>query len=266
MKCEETRKYINLFIDSELDTKTSFEITEHLSSCEACDKRFKQEEKIEKTIVSVLKGHKEPEAEETWERVIYRFKDQRKLKRKILPGIRFYKRYVVPVAATILIVAILFFFYNRQEAGELTVAAYKCHSEYMAKEISPAIVTVFPEEITRYFSGKFSFPAVISEIPDFQSHHIRLSGGKVCYLNGISTAYTMYSCCNSPVSVFILNIKDAGSFSDIKQTLKGDAIHPIRKDGLNFAMARTGNDAFVCVVSDHDMEVLEWIARNFIKT
>ena len=136
----------------------------------------------------------------------------------------------------------------------------------MAKEISPAIVTVFPEEITRYFSGKFSFPAVISEIPDFQSHHIRLSGGKVCYLNGIPTAYTMYRCCNSPVSVFILSVKDARSFSDIKQTLKGDAIHSVIKDGLNFAMARSGRVTFVCVVADHDREALEWIARNFIKT
>ena len=60
MNCKEARRYINLFIDSELDSKASFEIAEHLSSCEDCNKRFKQEEHIEKTLVSVLKDSKDP--------------------------------------------------------------------------------------------------------------------------------------------------------------------------------------------------------------
>src|SRR4030066_335834 len=118
MKCEETRKYINLFIDSELDTKTSFEITEHLSSCEACDKRFKQEEQIEKTIVSVLKESKEPEAEDVWGRVLFRFNNHAGLKKSLRPGSRFYKRYVFPATAAMLIAAITFILYPGRETTE----------------------------------------------------------------------------------------------------------------------------------------------------
>ncbi|KKL13694.1 hypothetical protein LCGC14_2523210, partial [marine sediment metagenome] len=76
MNCKEVKKYINLFIDSELDSKTNFEISEHLSSCEDCSKRFAQEERIEKLFVSVLKEEKDPKAEEVWERTISRFGEQ----------------------------------------------------------------------------------------------------------------------------------------------------------------------------------------------
>ena len=76
MNCKEVKKYINLFIDSELDSKTNFEISEHLSSCEDCSKRFAQEERIEKSFVSVLKEEKDPKAEEIWERTISRFGEQ----------------------------------------------------------------------------------------------------------------------------------------------------------------------------------------------
>lgn len=265
MKCKESRRYINLFIDSELDSKASFEIAEHLSSCEDCNKRFKQEENIEKTLVSVLKDSKEPEAEETWERVLFRFKDQVGLKKSRRFGSWFYKRYVVPATAAILITAITLILYPRQGVNELTVAVQKCHMEYIAKEIAPSIESAIPDEITRYFSDKFLFPVVISEIPDFKSHHIKLFGGKVCHLNGISTAYTMYHCCNTPVSVFILSTKDAEDFSDIKQTLGRDMVHSLRKGGVNLVMTRAGQHTFVCVVADHDVAVLEWIASNFIK-
>ena len=62
MNCKEVRRYINLFIDSELDSKTNFEVSEHLSSCEDCSKRFAQEERIEKLFVSVLKEEKDPKS------------------------------------------------------------------------------------------------------------------------------------------------------------------------------------------------------------
>lgn len=265
MKCKESRRYINLFIDSELDSKASFEIAEHLSSCEDCNKRFKQEENIEKTLVSVLKDNKEPEAEETWERVLSRFKDQVGLKKSRRFGYRFYKRYVMAATAAILAIVITLILYSKQGTNELTAAVYKCHMKYVSDQITSSIESAIPDEITQYFSDKFLFPVVISEIPDFKSHHIKLFGGKVCHLNGISTAYTMYHCCNTPVSVFILSTKDAEDFSDIKQTLGGDMVHSLRKGGVNLVMTRACQNTFVCVVADHDVAALEWIARNFIK-
>ena len=91
MNCKEARRYINLFIDSELDSKASFEIAEHLSSCEDC-KRFKQEEHIEKTLVSVLKDSKDPKQKRRG-KSSFRFRTSW-IKRAAF-GSWFYKRYVV---------------------------------------------------------------------------------------------------------------------------------------------------------------------------
>ncbi len=66
MNCKEARQYINLFLDSELDSKTNREISEHLSSCEECNTRFVQEERLEKSLVSILKEENVSKAVETW--------------------------------------------------------------------------------------------------------------------------------------------------------------------------------------------------------
>jgi anti-sigma factor RsiW len=275
MNCKEVKKYINLFIDSELDSKTNFEISEHLSSCEDCSKRFVQEERIEKSFVSVLKEEKDPKAKETWERTISSFGHQVEPRGERRLGFWFYlperlwragKRYVVPATVAILAVVITLIMYSKQESGELTAALHKCHKEYITNKIIPSIESVSPGEVAKYFSGKFTFPVVLSEIPDIKSHHIRLFGGKVCHVNGVSTAYIMYHCCNTPVSVFILSTKDAEDFSDIKQYLEGDKILFKESGGINLVATPASKDIFICVVADHDVELLRWMANNFTKT
>ena len=36
MKCAEVRKFVRLYLDSELDAKNSFEVEQHLESCVEC--------------------------------------------------------------------------------------------------------------------------------------------------------------------------------------------------------------------------------------
>lgn len=276
MNCKEARRYINLFIDSELDSKTSFEISEHLSSCEDCSKRFAQEERIEKSFVSILKEGKDPKSEEIWRRVISGFShpvDSQEGRHSgfwtCLPE-RLWragkKRYLIPATVASLAIIITLILYSKQEHNDLTFAIHDCHMEYVTNKITPSVESVYPGVVAKYFSGKFTFPVILSEIPDIKSHHIRLFGGKVCHLNGISTAYIMYHCCNTPVSVFILGTKDIETFSDMKQYLKGDEILFERKDGIRFAAKPINQDSFVCVIGDHDLELIRWMAENFVNT
>lgn len=265
MNCKETRRYINLFLDSELDSKTNFEIFEHLSSCEECNSRFAQEERIEKSLVSIIKEDKDPNAEETWERVISRFSQQVESKEDMHSGFRNLWRYLVPATAVLIGIIFLLIVYIRQEPKELTAAAQKCHIEYMTDQIAPSIESKYPDEVSGYFADKFTFPVNISEIPDSRSHHVKLFGGKVCHLNGVSVAYVMYHCCDAPVSVFILNAKDVRNFSDMKRYIAGDRILFKNERGITFVAVPTKQDTFVCVVADHDVELLRWVADNFAK-
>ena len=265
MNCKEARQYINLFLDSELDSKTNLEISEHLSSCEECNTRFAQEEMLEKSLVSILKEDKDPKAEKTWEGSISRFSHQVELEEGTLLGFQSLWRYLVPVAAAMVGIIIIMIVYSRQDPNALTAAAQKCHIEYMTDKTVPSLESMSPGEISGYLSGKFTFPVTVSEIPDIKSHHIKLFGGKVCHLNGVSVAYVMYHCCNAPVSVFILNAKDLENFSDMKRYIAGDRILFKNEDGITFVAVPTKQDTFVCVVADHDVELLRWVAENFAK-
>ena len=267
MNCKDARRYINLFLDSELDSKTNLEISEHLSSCEECNTRFEQEERLEKSLVSILKEDKDSKVEEIWEGVISRFNHQVEPEEGMHLGFRPLWRYLVPVTAAVIgIVVIMLIMYSRQDADKLTVAAKKCHIEYMTNKIVPTIESISPGKVTRYFSGKFTFPVTVSEIQDIKSHHIKLFGGKVCHLNGVSVAYIMYHCCNAPVSVFILNAKDVRNFSDMKRYIAGGRILFKNEDGITFVAVPAKQDTFVCVVANHDVELLRWIADNFVRT
>ena len=292
MNCQETRRYINLFIDSELDSKTNLEISEHLSSCDNCKRRFAQEERIEKSLVSVLKEDNDPKSGEIWERVISslpveqddnlsweipHIRERRlgflsSLSKSIyMLGQRVWVRradvrYIIPTTVVTIAIITTLLLYNRQVPDNLIPAAQKCHAEYVTNKIVPSIESTSPNEVAEYFSGKFTFPVAISEISGIKSHHVSLYGAKVCHLKGISTAYIMYHCCNTPVSVFILSTKDARTFFDVKQNYKAGRFHFKKPDGVNLIATQTNHDTFICVIADHDLDLLRRVADNFIKT
>src|SRR2546430_16842155 len=47
MKCAEVRKFVRLYLDSELDAKHSFEVEQHLESCVECAGVFEAETKFD---------------------------------------------------------------------------------------------------------------------------------------------------------------------------------------------------------------------------
>src|SRR6059036_2268520 len=69
MSCEEVRRYVSPYLDSELDGKTSFEIVRHLELCAECSTRFEAEEVVEKRIATFIR---QPRAgdEELWRRAL----------------------------------------------------------------------------------------------------------------------------------------------------------------------------------------------------
>src|SRR5256712_9868906 len=56
MKCAEVRKFVRLYLDSELDTKHSFEVEQHLESCAECAGLFEAEKKFDERLGRFLRG------------------------------------------------------------------------------------------------------------------------------------------------------------------------------------------------------------------
>src|SRR5258707_1801078 len=54
MKCAEVRKFVRLYLDSELDAKHSFEVEQHLESCVECAGLFQAEKKFDERLERFL--------------------------------------------------------------------------------------------------------------------------------------------------------------------------------------------------------------------
>jgi anti-sigma factor RsiW len=54
MKCNEVQTMQGLYLDSELDAKTTLKIEQHLAGCPACARLFAQEQKLEARITAGL--------------------------------------------------------------------------------------------------------------------------------------------------------------------------------------------------------------------
>src|SRR6516162_5587369 len=63
MKCEEASRFLSPYLDSELDPKTSFEISAHCDQCPFCRDRFDAERRIERSLAVELKKSEARDAE-----------------------------------------------------------------------------------------------------------------------------------------------------------------------------------------------------------
>lgn len=55
MQCQEARKWISPYLDSELDPTKTFEVSQHLESCTPCRERFQKEGRADELIGAVLR-------------------------------------------------------------------------------------------------------------------------------------------------------------------------------------------------------------------
>src|SRR6266699_1986414 len=67
MKCAEVRKFVRLYLDSELDTEHSFEVERHLESCAECAGLFEAEKKFDERLGRFLRRGQVTRA--LWEKV-----------------------------------------------------------------------------------------------------------------------------------------------------------------------------------------------------
>lgn len=55
MGCKDVRNWISLYLDSELDSSKTFEVSQHLERCDVCRTRFEQEVRADQLIAGRLK-------------------------------------------------------------------------------------------------------------------------------------------------------------------------------------------------------------------
>jgi anti-sigma factor RsiW len=248
MKCAEARKFVRLYLDSELDSKDSFEVEQHLESCAECAGLFEAEKKFDQRLRRFLRGSEPTRA--LWE----------KIEAQIAPsGSRRLKALWPLALAASLVIAAGIVFLTRSRTLDLANAVEECHSAYVHQITTPEFTGAVPEKIAQQFGSRLDTAAFgyrPSE-PAFTS-----SGARLCHVEGVPVALILGRCAETPVSMIVFKKNELDHFPQTKRKLEsGDPIACSRAGHFQFA-ARVVDDHVVCVVGDRPRPALEDLLKT----
>lgn len=208
MQCNEVRRWISPYLDSELDPHTSFEIAQHLEACAECRQMFEDERRLETSLASSLTPDSGTQA--AWDRAIRHVGAH--------PAWRL-RRWQAAVAVAGLVVALAAGGWRGWIVAQqdLVHSAIRNHQEYLANRIALDVQSGSPEIIEAFFQEKLPFRVRCPR--DFASQGVRLIGARLCHLKRVPVAYLLYHVDNRPVSVFLLDEEGLAQFHQAARTL-----------------------------------------------
>jgi anti-sigma factor RsiW len=248
MKCAEVRKFVQLYLDSELDAKNSFEVEQHLESCTDCASLFEAEKKFEERLGRFLRSGQPTRA--VWEKV----------EATIAPSqfARLRTFWPVALAASVIIVAGAVLF-AKSRTLDLANAVEECHSAYVHQLTTPEFTGAVPDEIAQQFGGQLD-AAAFAYRPSRTT--FTSSGARLCHVEGVPVALILGRNGSTPVSLIVLKKSELDHFPNMKQRLEsGDPIVCGHSGPYQFA-ARLVDDHVICVIGDTPRSVLEDLLKT----
>jgi|SRR5437867_1864559 len=260
MKCAEIRKLSRLYLDSELDTKTSLEVEQHLESCAECAGLFEAEEKFDERLGKALgKGER---TAALWRAIESRIEPAEPL--APLDGStvqRFFKLWQL-VAACPLILLALVWWWTKPRPLDLAAAVEHCHSAYVHQLTRPEFTGAVPDDIARKLGDRLDVAAFSFRpgSPAFDSQ-----GARFCHVEDVPVALILGRFQGTPVSLIVLKKSELEHFPKTKRRLEsGDLIACSRAGRYQFA-ARLVNGHVVCLVADAPRPQLEELLKAMNK-
>lgn len=207
MRCEEIKRWISPYLDSELDPHTNFEIAQHLEACAACRQVFEAERQLEASVAASLAT--DPQTQAAWDRAVHHV---------LAGGILKPRRWQLAVAAaTLLLVLVGGWRAVVVARQDLVRAALHNHQTYLANRMTLDVQSSSPEIVEAFFYEKLPFRVQCPR--DLTSQGIRLIGARLCHLKRVPVAYLLYHVDNRPVSVFLLDEAGLAQFRQAERML-----------------------------------------------
>ena len=248
MKCAEARKFIRLYLDSELDARNSFEVEQHLESCTECAGLFEAEKKFDARLGKFLRHGQATGA--LWETIETKIAPTPLAKLKAL--------WPIALAASLVFAAGVFFF-AKSRTLDLANAVEECHSAYVHQLTTPEFSGPVPDKIAQQFGGQLD-AAAFAYLPSRTT--FSASGARLCHVEGVPVALILGHNGPTPVSMIVLKKSELDHFPNTKQRLEsGDPIVCGHSGPYQFA-ARLIDDHVVCIVGDTSRPVLEDLLKT----
>jgi len=250
MSCDEIRRWISPYLDSELDPHTNFEIAQHLEACAACRQVFEAERRLEASMAASLVT--DPQTQTAWDRAMHRV---------LVGDVVRPRRWHVAVAAAAVFVLLV----GGWRAGvvarqDLIRSAVHNHQTYLANRMSLDVQTSSPQIIETFFEQKLPFPVQCPRTLARQG--VQLVGARLCHLKQVPVAYLLYHVDREPVSLFLL---DEASLAKFRQPLQAEvgSMAAFQLGGATVVTARSSR-GIICAVGEIPSERLAPLVAAYL--
>jgi len=262
MDCKIIRKYLMLYLDSELGPEMTFEVSQHLDTCGSCQRLFDQEARLESHIRSILSRPADGDGI-LWRRALQKAARQsrRQSRRRVL-----YPAAISAGFALFIALSAGFWFYPSifLKHHELDLAAFVDaeHTEFLKKPSAHFAAFGSNTEIVEYFRKHLSRDFMISDI---EGSEAVVRGGNLCNVNGCGTAHLICDVGESLVSVFWLKSEDQAMFPDVQRRLAIESPTIHCKVAQHQFYLRQTRDALICGIGAIDSIRLQILVDNLCR-
>jgi anti-sigma factor RsiW len=263
MKCAEVRKLARLYLDSELDARTSLEVEQHLESCAECAGLFEAEEKFDERLGKALgKGERTAALWNGIEARIETTPAATCFKASTLQRSTIFKRRWSFAAAASLILLAAVLFWSRTRPLDLAAAVEHCHSAYVHQLTTPEFSGAVPDEIAQKLGDRLDVAAfsIRPVSTDFDSN-----GARFCRVEDVPVALILGQFQGVPVSLIVFKKSELAHFPRTKHKLESGAPIVCSRAGRFQFAARFVNDHVVCLVADAPRPQLEELLKTVNK-
>lgn len=248
MKCNEARKLLNPYLDSELDTKSSLEVEQHLAACIECAGLFEAEGKFDARIRDALRRGEPTPA--LWDAIESRLHPARHVSSNV--------RWVLAAAAAVALLAGVWFVRTTRPL-DLAIAAGECHNAYVQRITSPEFNGPLPDRIVRELGDQLDASAFAYRPT---ASGFSTDGARFCHVRNVPTAVVLGHYQNMPVSLLVFKRSELTQFPATKERLDSGEAVICSHTGRYECVMRIIDNHVVCLVAETDKETLETLARS----
>lgn len=225
MNCQETREFLDRYVDGELAGDQQHQVEAHIAQCPLCQLEYEKEQKFDTLVRNHV--HREDAPFELREAVIDRLERPSPFKTwfnfpHLTPAFKMVLSGVMIFIVTTLVVL------NTPKPFPLFTEAVSNHIAYLKGSYPVEIISNDMEEVTIWFQGKMDFKV---HVPDLSAQGFHLVGGRLCHLKDRKVAYLVYEKDGRKVSAFIMDTRgmripkskktDAGKHYHYAKSVKG---------------------------------------------
>ena len=238
MNCETTRRLIDAYMDSELDSSNAIEIEEHLSECDGCRSILESRQELSRAIKSAATYAPVPDS----------LRIQIRKEVRVTPRIRFglMSTGIAFAVGVILMLAVWRPWSSVQDRMIGDVLSQ--HELAVASHKPTELTSADPKKLQSWFADKAGF---IPTVPRLSAQGFDLSGGRLGVVGGRTVPVLVYRHGKHDIDIFV-------TFSGENPPIDAD------RDGIH---VRTWNDCGIdyWAVSDDSPSDLATLHKEFLK-